>query len=257
MRNCKLKERDLERLLYEIQPLFPNLHTMDVWNNGIRSLRGIEDRTKQMMTSSSSNNLRRLNLGRNPVLNHATIRDDVNSHDDRSPNTARDPMEKLALLTLLDTFKGISNIGHCLKMNLGRHVRVYQYDPEIEYALRINQSGRKFMLETTGGTGVIGVNDGNRTKPITNRALWPLILKRAYKNSAGIYDHDDRRISKEAAESKMCSTGLFHLVRNYAYGPIFVEDHSRVTNVTTVTLLSPVTTIATRVKLRRRRRHHR
>ena len=113
------------------------------------------------------------------------------------------------------------------------------------------------MLETTGGTGVIGVNDGNRTKPITNRALWPLILKRAYKNSAGIYDHDDRRISKEAAESKMCSTGLFHLVRNYAYGPIFVEDHSRVTNVTTVTLLSPVTTIATRVKLRRRRRHHR
>ena len=257
MQNCKLKERDLERLLYEIQPLFPNLHTMDVWNNGIRSLRGIEDRTKQMMTSSSSNNLRRLNLGRNPVLNHATIRDDVNSHDDRSPNTARDPMEKVALLTLLDTFKGISNIGHCLKMNLGRHVRVYQYDPEIEYVLRINQAGRKFMLETTGGTGVIGVNNGNRTKPITNQALWPLILEKAYKNSAEIYDHDGRRISKKVAESKMCSTGLFHMIRNYAYGPIFVEDHSRVTNITTVTLLSPVTTIATRVKLRRRHRDHR
>ena len=113
------------------------------------------------------------------------------------------------------------------------------------------------MLETTGGTGVNGVNNGNRTKPITNRALWPLILEKAYKNSAEIYDHEDRNRIKEIVESKMCSTGLFHMIRNYAYGPIFVEDHSRVTNITTVMLLSPVTTIATRVKLRRRRRHHR
>jgi hypothetical protein len=56
----------------------------------------------------------------------------------------------------------------------------------------------------------------------------------------------------------MCSTGLFHMVRNYAYGPIFVEDHNRVTSSATVTSLSPDTiTIATRVKLRRRRRQRR
>jgi hypothetical protein len=137
--------------------------------------------------------------------------------------------------------------------------RVYQYDPEIEYALRINQAGRKFILETTGGTGVLSNSNSNRTKPITNRALWPLILKRAYKNSEEIYDHDDRTI-KEVVESKMCSTGLFHMIRDYAYGTIFAEDRTCVTISTTVTSLSPdTTTIATRIKLRRRprRRHHR
>jgi len=271
---CKLNEKDLERLLFEIRPLFPNLHTVDVKCNVIVSLRGIEVRTKQMMTSLSSpirtvitdnNNLRKLNLQENPVFSCAIDDDDVNvddnndddDHDDdgdtvMSNDKARDPKEKAALLTLLDTFKGISNTGVCSSIyELGK---VCQRDPEIDYVLRINQAGRKFMLETTAGTGVLvnNNNNSNRTKPITNRALWPSILERAYKNSAEIYDHDDHT-SKEVIESKMFSTGLFHMVRNYAYDPIFVEDHTRATTSSTnVTLLPPDTTIATRVKLRRR-----
>jgi hypothetical protein len=102
MRRCKLDERDLERLRYEIRPCFSTLHTIDIKYNGIRSLRGIEDRTKQIMTSSSSNNLRKLNLQEYPVYNHAIVRDDVDgdSNDDDddtvTPNDkARDPKEKI------------------------------------------------------------------------------------------------------------------------------------------------------------------
>ena len=52
--HCELNEGDLERLLFDIQPRFPNLHTLVVEYNDIKSLRGIEDRIKQLERISSS-----------------------------------------------------------------------------------------------------------------------------------------------------------------------------------------------------------
>jgi hypothetical protein len=140
----------------------------------------------------SDNNLRKLNLCGNPVRRLPAI-----------PNSK----EIAAVKTLLDAFNGISNLGNEMYLGL-------KYDPDIEYKLRINQAGRrKFM-----------VTDNN---PIItmNRALWPLILERAYKTSSEIYDKT-LHSTKEEVEQNKCASGLFHMVRNYAYSSIFVEDHT-------------------------------
>jgi len=187
MKSGMLTEDDLKRLILDIRPKYPKLHTIDASHNDISSLLGIEDKIMEIISSLSSsqlilsdNNLRKLNLCGNPV------------------RRTKDSKEIAAVKTLLDAFNGISNIGN----------EMYawtKYDPDIEYKLRINQAGRrKFM-----------VTDNN---PIItmNRALWPLILERAYKTSSEIYDN--RYCTREE--------GLFHMVRNYAYSPIFVEDHT-------------------------------
>jgi hypothetical protein len=197
MRSCKLTEDDLKRLIFDIRPKYPNLRTIDVSYNSIRSLLGIEGKIMEISSASSSssqlvlseNNLRKLDLFMNPV---------------RSTN---DYKEIAAVKTLLDAFNGISYIGlyACNKCN--------KYDPDIEYKLRINQAGRSNFM----------VTDNN---PIItmNRALWPLILKRAYKTSAEIYDNENW--TREEVEQCQCASGLFHMVRNYAYSQIFVENHT-------------------------------
>jgi len=104
----------------------------------------------------SDNNLRKLNLCGNPVRRLPAI-----------PNSK----EIAAVKTLLDAFNGISNLGNEMYLGL-------KYDPDIEYMLKMNQAGRsKFM--TTDNNPIITMN----------RALWPLILERAYKTSAEIYDN--------------------------------------------------------------------
>ena len=118
----------------------------------------------------------------------------------------------MALLTILNTFNMVSNLG------------VYHdgggYDPEVEHVLRINLAGRKFMM---GGRG--GVGNTSKPMPIIHRALWPFILERARYTSATIYDASSSSCSMEEKEYKKCgATGLFHLIR---YGPLFVEDNWR------------------------------
>ena len=71
MSSCMINEDDLGRLLFDILPRFPNLHTLDVTNaliddadalcQGIESLRGIEDRINKLqrhnVSSPSSSSL--------------------------------------------------------------------------------------------------------------------------------------------------------------------------------------------------------
>jgi hypothetical protein len=163
------------------------------------------------------NKLRKLNLRHNPIDDGYTGSD---SNDD---DVTKDPMEIAALVTLLDTFNGISNLGsHCFDG---------KYEPEIEYALRINQAGRKELMG--GGRSSRGaLNADNEDKPIMNRALWPLILERAYNISSRIYDYEEDTAS-EQVESKKCASGLFHLVRNF-YARVMVEDRAG-TNTSTST----------------------
>ena len=114
-------------------------------------------------------------------------------------DTTKDPKKKLALLNVLDAFNGISTLG----LYLG-------YDPDVEYALRINHAGRKIIRDKEISSGT---TTATATAPVINKALWPIILDRAYKKSGEIYNLT--WINKEDREKTKCATGLFDLVCHY------------------------------------------
>jgi hypothetical protein len=210
MKCCNLNEDDLERLIFEIRERFPNLHTLDISGNSIESLCGIGDRIKQAPLIPG-NKLCKLNLNFSPIWEQICADGNWGT-----PNVTKDPKEIAALVTLLDKFDGISNLGACW---------FQKYEPKIEYALRINIAGRKELMR--GKSSRRSNNADDEDEPIMNRALWPLILERAYNNSSEIYIYnrdgrDDVSISEEA-ESKKCATGLFHLVHHF-YAPVMTED---------------------------------
>jgi len=146
-------------------------------------------------TMLPDNNLRILNLDRNPVTKK------IHRNDCK---------EKDALMALLDTFNAI--------YGLGKHVGMEEYAPDLEHMLRINHAGRKFVM--SGGISGSGARSSKQI--VINRALWPRILERAYSKSAELYDFSLNVLADK--NKKKCATGLFHLVRN---GPLFTEDHHR------------------------------
>ena len=209
MRDCKLNEDDLKQLIFEIRERFPNLHTLDISENKIKSLCGIGDRIKQDPLIPD-NKLCTLNLKHNPIWKQTWKCNQC--------HLTMEPKEIAALVTLLDKFNGISNLGAYWNQ---------KYEPKIEYALRINKAGRKELMR--GKSSRMSNNADDEDKPIMNRALWPLILERAYKNSSEIYIYkrhlsDAVTISKEV-ESNKCATGLFHLVHHF-YAPVMIEDRA-------------------------------
>ena len=192
---CQLNEDDLELLLFEIRERFPNLHSLDIRGNNIKSLCGIGDRIKRIKQDPliPDNKLRKLNLSSNPIFEHV--------FEDGGD-------EKDALVTLLDKY-GLSNLG----AKASHHQK---YEPKIEYKLRINLAGSKELMD----------------KPIMNRALWPLILERAYNNSSEIYTivrngRDTVSINQEV-ESKKCASGLFYLLKEWK----ILDGSSTTTNIT-------------------------
>ena len=184
MARCNLNEVDLERLMFGIRQRFTKLHTININRNDVRSLRGIEDRIKRILSSTSSlgsimmrdNSLRRFGLGLNPALEGHMKYDPVS----KSIVVTKDPKEKVALLTIIDVF-GISSLDLSLNQ---------KYEPDVEHILRIKYAGRKFIMEaeeiTTGDT-----NNNNKSTTVINRALWPIILDRSNKKSDGIYHYYD------------------------------------------------------------------
>ena len=69
-------------------------------------------------------------------------------------------------------------------------------------------------------------------KPIMNRALWPLILERAYSNSSEIYVYNrngkDTVTINQEVESKKCASGLFYLLKEWK----ILDGSSTTTNIT-------------------------
>ncbi|OEU10376.1 hypothetical protein FRACYDRAFT_247410 [Fragilariopsis cylindrus CCMP1102] len=206
MRWCQLTEDNLKLMLFEILGRFPNLHTLDITGNNIESLIVIGDGIKHRIKHGPlipDNKLRKLNLSKNPIMlqicgdgvffDFGVVDDDDDDAelDDESEDGGG---ETDALVTLLDTFNGISNV--CANAS-----SYQEYKPKIEYKLRINLAGRKELMD----------------RPTMNRALWPLILERAYSNSSEIYMYvrngrDTVTINQEV-ESKKCASGLFYLLK--------------------------------------------
>ena len=78
------------------------------------------------------------------------------------------------------------------------------------------------IAECGGGGGGTANNNNNNIRPAINRALWPRILERAHKTSAGIYDNIYVD-SMEEKKLRKCATGLFDLLHH----EFFAEDHRR------------------------------
>ena len=76
---------------------------------------------------SIGSNLRKLHLYLNPILKTIS-----NGSEDNSTQIS-------ALLTILNNFDGISNLGSML------NVKQYEYDPDVENVLRINHAGRNLI----------------------------------------------------------------------------------------------------------------
>ena len=206
MVGSKLNEDDLKRLLFQILGRFPNLHTLNISGNNIESLCGIGDRIGDRIEQDQlkpDNKLRKLIFSNNPIMKQFD--------EDGGPKNPKE-IEALteALVTLLDEFNGISSLGYYTPLH-------QKYEPEIEYKLRINLAGRKELMD----------------RPIMNRALWPLILKRANSNSSEIYMYEDGNgretvpINQEV-ESQKCASGLFYLLKEWK----ILDGSSTTTNIT-------------------------
>ena len=154
----------------------------------------IASRIKQTQTPMAIPDicLRKLGIVYNPVYRYMKIQKD-------------DPKEEKALLTIVNAFDEIC----CL----GTYDDNHELYPDVEYLLRINHAGRKFI---TGGEERDGTtaNDNNNSRdnnnntkplppPIKPGLSWPTILERAYEKLGKIVD----RKTKYA-------TGMFYLLRN-------------------------------------------
>jgi hypothetical protein len=194
MEGCRLTEEFLETILCDDK--FPNICEVDFSHSEISSYKRIGDRILDpSRVSFPKNCLRKLHT------NHA----DLILND-------KDPKENAALVTILNTFNGISFLTTTFQNT----------DSEVEYLLRINHAGRKFITGgipksvTTATTAIIGADDednDNSTNEVSSPSssknilikpqLWPTILERAYNKS----DEVDHMITK-------CATGMYYLIRN-------------------------------------------
>lgn len=161
-------------LLFRVVTKFPNFYCLDLEGNNIRSVRPLVEKIKQSDNDGCgfvSKSICCMDLFCNPIME----------------NVRKDPEEKKALLSFLRTFNTIYNLGVC------------SCNSDVEYALRMNQAGRRVVE-----VGDVGA--GNRFLPL---AGWPAVLERSYAKSGEIYH---RRGQKNA-------TGLYYLLRE---GPALI-----------------------------------
>jgi hypothetical protein len=183
--------------MLEIVPKLRNLRSLNLSNNNIEFFLPIMNIIKNEASFLPSTSLRVLDIHNNPVFK----------------KIKEDPDEKAAVLSLLGTFSGISNLGGYHKSD---------YDSDIEYALRINHAGRRIVVKAAiDGSG--GNDAGKAVVPIS---LWPTILERAYeKSSVDIYYNPF--INKEAMKKN--ATGIYYLLREV--GPALLLAGQRRTDV--------------------------
>lgn len=180
---CELKENDVEKLLFVALSQCRNLRVINVQLNDIVSLQSIEKRIKEPGTLIPENRLKTLDIFKGNGIDLSNSK------------------ETEALLTILDTFNEISSFGKYYTEFLTR--------PEIDYKLKINRAGRKYILNgvgNNGGSNVLGTKTTTRYSSDINNSsidysslpptssikiikpeLWPTIVHRVSDCATGIY----------------------------------------------------------------------
>ena len=132
MQSCRLDDKCLETLLLDILPKVPNVSSLDLEGNNIKSVRAIIDRIKSDETCFVSKSIRCLKIEHNPILE----------------KMEDNPKEKASILSFLRTFNTIFKLfdGH-LQDEEGN-----SFDSDVEYALRINHAGRSIVEGNYVGT---------------------------------------------------------------------------------------------------------
>jgi len=194
---------NLQIAMIHLVPKFRNLSIVDLSGNLIESVQPImniiNNNNGEDVTPPPKSQLRVLNLSCNPIFK----------------NMKDDPVEKMAMLSFLQTFDTICNLGGSRKLFIREinNPQMGEYDRDIEYALRINHAGRSIIEckinSSTDSTA--STNDGGRSSSIP-LSLWPTIMEHAYETSDQIYywgEHDetDMRSAKSA-------DGLYYLCCN-------------------------------------------
>jgi hypothetical protein len=167
-----MSDQQLHRLLHEILPLFPKLSTLSLRGNQIKSLQQLQNYNCRAYLDGNarpvlSRSLRTMKLDNNPVLKHRSTLD-----------------EKAAFIVLLRD--SLPLLGSILSWG--------NFDPEIEFWLRMNRAGRFLFM-----------HDGE-SPPLS---LWPRVLEAAYRSSSNGFK-----------PSKNDATAVFYLIRN---GPALTE----------------------------------
>ena len=167
----------LKTILLDVAPKLPNLIRVNMSGNKIESLKKIADDINMIQNFTTGyvqcqNSLQVLDLSWNAVMSK------IDSDDE----------ERVALMTILRTFKGL--------YSLGNNISIKKYPPDVEYQLRMNHSGRR-LIETSH----------HYHKPIPANLL-PIILERAFQKSRDIYPLHWRD------EQKNDPTGIYYLCRS-------------------------------------------
>ncbi|VEU36052.1 unnamed protein product [Pseudo-nitzschia multistriata] len=175
--SSKLNDRQLETLLIDVLPSFSSVNYLNLYRNKIQSCQSVVNRIhKDDGIRFVPNSIVAASFRGNPI--EETIRSDRR--------------EKSAMLSLLKTFSTIINLG---KFHEG------DYDPDVEYALRINHAGRSII---EGETDV-------RCLPLS---IWPFLLEKAFRNSYWIYVKESELCLPERASSRKAKrsvTGYYKL----------------------------------------------
>jgi hypothetical protein len=203
----RLTNDSLKTVMIDVLPKFTKLSVINLCVNLIESVQPImniinnnngEDSKELYVTPSPKSQLRDLYLSYNPIFK----------------NMKDDPVEKMAMLSFLQTFNTICNLGGSkLSINEIYNPQMGEYDRDIEYALRINHAGRSIIeCKINASTdSTASTNDGGRSSSIS-LSMWPTILEHAYETSHHIYcwgEHD--KTEKRSAKS---ADGLYYLCCN-------------------------------------------
>lgn len=103
IKSCNIDNKSFETLFLRIRPLFPGLITLVLPKNNIESVQSIvQNVPKDSAFSSASELFSFLNLSENPMME----------------KMKEDSVETLAMLSLLETFNTIVNLGGSKKLTM-------------------------------------------------------------------------------------------------------------------------------------------
>jgi hypothetical protein len=203
IQDCGIIEVDMEVIVFDLLPLYPDIISLNFHKNKIESLRriGVKMATKLKMRNSnsdsnSSSGLRSFCLAGNPCF----------------PNLkTTSSLDHSVVIYLLKHFKRLQWLGH----TQGSSIRPTS---EIEYWTKINRGGR-FLVDGGGGCNNADSDGGKKNLPLN---LWPKVLERSYRTSL-ILGAKPYTTTTTTGGTAYDATAMFYLIRE---GPLFSEVRS-------------------------------